>query len=74
MRSFSLLSLFDNYAATKKQPEELKEVKVVNPPRETYTVVQIDPYTLEERLIMYPILEEEDNDKLYKKYNIIDIE
>jgi hypothetical protein len=36
--------------------EPLKEVKVVEPNFDTYTVINIDPYTLEEQLIMYPMI------------------
>lgn len=35
----------------------LQEVKVVAEPNfQTYTVVNINPYTLEEQLIMYPLV------------------
>lgn len=34
----------------------LTEVKVVEPNFDTYTVVNINPYTLEEQLIMYPVV------------------
>jgi hypothetical protein len=39
--------------------EPLREVKVLpagEPNFETYTVVNINPYTLEEQLILYPIV------------------
>ncbi len=36
--------------------EPLKEVKVVEPNFDTYTVVNINPYTLEEQLMMYPVV------------------
>ena len=36
--------------------EPLREVKVVEPNFDTYTVVNINPYTLEEQLMMYPVV------------------
>jgi predicted transcriptional regulator len=36
--------------------EPLREVKVVEPNFDTYTVINMNPYTLEEQLIMYPIV------------------
>lgn len=47
VRSLSLLRLFDNYS--------LQEVKVVEP-YDTYTVVTINPLTLEEQLSIYPVV------------------
>jgi hypothetical protein len=35
-------------------PVPLTEVRVHNPPRYSYTVVNVNPYTLEEQLILYP--------------------
>jgi hypothetical protein len=46
VRSLSVVKLF----------EPLKEVKVVEPNFDTYTAINIDPYTLEEQLIMYPMV------------------
>ena len=46
-RAFSIVRLFES---------PLKEVKVVEPNFDTYTVVNINPYTLEEQLIMYPVV------------------
>lgn len=48
VRPFSLVRLFE--------VTPLKEVKVVEPNFDTYTVVNINPYTLEEQLIMYPVV------------------
>jgi len=45
-RSLSVVRLF----------EPLKEVKVVEPNFDTYTAININPYTLEEQLIMYPVV------------------
>jgi hypothetical protein len=53
MRPLSLISLFDSNNIIQKETVPLKEVKVVNPPRNVYTVIQINPLTLEEQLIMY---------------------
>ncbi len=36
--------------------EPLKEVKVHQPHPHSYTVVKINPYTLEEEVILYPFL------------------
>jgi hypothetical protein len=36
--------------------EPLKEVKVVEPNFDTYTVIKINPYTLEEEVILYPVV------------------
>jgi hypothetical protein len=36
--------------------DPLREVKVHEPNFETYTVVNINPYTLEEQLILYPVV------------------
>ncbi len=36
--------------------EPLREVKVVEPNFDTYTVINMNPYTLEEQLIMYPVV------------------
>lgn len=72
MKPLSLVSVFESNNVIQKEVVPLKEVKVVNPPRDTYTVVQINPFTLEERLIMFPSLEE---DKVREnKHIIIDIE
>lgn len=45
-RQMSIIKLF----------EPLREVKVVEPNFDTYTVINMNPYTLEEQLIMYPIV------------------
>lgn len=45
-RPMSVVRLFD----------PLREVKIHEPNFETYTVVNINPYTLEEQLILYPIV------------------
>jgi hypothetical protein len=45
-RPMSVVRLFD----------PLREVKVHEPNFETYTVVNINPYTLEEQLILYPVV------------------
>jgi hypothetical protein len=34
--------------------QPLAEVRVHNPPPSRYTVVKVNPYTLEEQLILYP--------------------
>jgi hypothetical protein len=34
----------------------LSEVKVQEPNFETYTVISINPYTLEEQLMLYPVV------------------
>ena len=44
-RPMSVVRLFES---------PLSEVKVVEPNFDTYTVITINPYTLEEQLIMYP--------------------
>jgi hypothetical protein len=36
--------------------EPLREVKVVEPNFDTYTAISIDPYTMEEQLILYPVV------------------
>jgi hypothetical protein len=36
--------------------EPLREVKVVEPNFDTYTTININPYTLEEQLMMYPVV------------------
>jgi hypothetical protein len=36
--------------------EPLREVKVVEPNFDTYTAININPYTLEEQLMMYPVV------------------
>jgi hypothetical protein len=46
-RSISLVRLFET---------PLNEVKVVEPNFDTYTAININPYTLEEQLIMYPVV------------------
>ena len=45
-RPMSVVRLFD----------PLREVKVHEPNFETYTVVNINPYTLEEQLMLYPVV------------------
>lgn len=45
-RPMSVVRLFD----------PLREVKIHEPNFETYTVVNINPYTLEEQLILYPVV------------------
>lgn len=72
MKPLSLVSLFESNNIIKKESVPLKEVKVVNPPHNTYSVVQINPYTLEERLIMFPSLEE--NMTQQNTHIVIDIE
>jgi hypothetical protein len=47
VRSISLVRLFES---------PLNEVKVVEPNFESNTVVNMNPYTLEEQLIMYPVV------------------
>jgi hypothetical protein len=46
-RSLSIVRLFES---------PLKEVKIIEPNFDSYTVINIDPYTLEEQLIMYPMV------------------
>jgi len=48
VRQMSIVKLFDTYA--------LQEVKVHEPNLETYTAINIEPYsyTLEEQLVLYP--------------------
>jgi hypothetical protein len=46
-RPLSIIRLFEN---------PLQEVKVVEPNFDTYTAININPYTLEEQLIMYPVV------------------
>lgn len=46
-RPFSIVRLFES---------PLKEVKVIEPNFDTYTAISINPYTLEEQLIMYPVV------------------
>jgi hypothetical protein len=48
VRPMSLVRLFDSYP--------LQEVKVVEPNFDTYTVVTINPLTLEEQLSIYPVV------------------
>lgn len=50
----------------------LQEVKVHEPNFNTYTAIQINPYTLEEQLIMYPTVVVHDMPR--PAYVIIDIE
>lgn len=45
-RPMSVVRLFD----------PLREVKVHEPNFETYSVININPYTLEEQLILYPVV------------------
>jgi hypothetical protein len=45
-RPMSVVHLFD----------PLREVKVHEPNFETYSVININPYTLEEQLILYPVV------------------
>ena len=37
-------------------PTQCVEVKVVEPNFDTYTVISINPYTLEEQLMLYPVV------------------
>jgi hypothetical protein len=46
-RAMSIVRLFES---------PLQEVKVVEPNFDSYTAIRIDPYTLEEQLIMYPMV------------------
>ncbi len=48
VRPMSLVRLFDSYP--------LQEVKVVEPNFDTYTVVTMNPITLEEQLSIYPVV------------------
>ena len=48
VRPLSLARLFDGYP--------LQEVKVVEPNFDTYTVVTMNPITLEEQLSIYPVV------------------
>jgi hypothetical protein len=48
VRPLSLVRLFDSYP--------LQEVKVVEPNYDTYTVVTMNPLTLEEQLSIYPVV------------------
>ena len=48
VRPLSLVRLFDSYP--------LQEVKVVEPNFDTYTVVTMNPITLEEQLSIYPVV------------------
>ena len=45
-RPMSVVRLFD----------PLREVKIHEPNFETYSVISINPYTLEEQLILYPVV------------------
>jgi hypothetical protein len=51
VRPFSLVRLFETTPL-----QEVKVHPVGEPNFETYTVVTINPYTLEEQLIMYPVV------------------
>lgn len=72
MKPLSLVSLFNSNNIIQKESVQVKEVKVVNPPHNTYSVIQINPFTLEERLIMFPSLEEDNTNK--NNYLVIDVE
>jgi hypothetical protein len=48
VRPLSLARLFDSYP--------LQEVKVVEPNFDTYTVITMNPVTLEEQLSIYPVV------------------
>ncbi len=47
VRAMSIVRLFES---------PLQEVKVIEPNFDSYTAIRIDPYTLEEQLIMYPMV------------------
>jgi hypothetical protein len=50
-RPVSIVRLFESPV-----PQERVDVKVHHLPYETYTAINMNPYTLEEQLMMYPVV------------------
>jgi len=58
MRSISLVKLFPMGEALQSPYDNysLQEVKVVEPNYDTYTVITMNPITMEEQLSIYPVV------------------
>jgi hypothetical protein len=65
-RQMSIVKLFDTYA--------LQEVKVHEPNFDTYTAINIDPYTMEEQLMLYPAIVVHYQPRGFQQNVVIDIE